>query len=233
MEEICPARNSPSSRPRSSRSSSGRPHVSHGGVSCTRLTLWEHSGMQRVLFTEDTKKCSACKKQFPVTGEYFIRNRTRKDGFDQFCKRCRADASRRYYLKYPDRWKANAKRWAIANPERHRSNAQRWCERNPEKWLYQTARNRAKKSQIPFDIELTDIHVPDMCPYLGIPITTNRGHGLHDGSPSVDRIDPSLGYIKGNVEVISYRANTLKNNGTASEHMKIAIRMMALLGDRV
>jgi hypothetical protein len=43
-----------------------------------------------------------------------------------------------------------------------------------------------------------------------------------DSSPSLDRIDNSKGYVKGNVAVISFRANTLKNNATADELRAIA-----------
>jgi len=35
--------------------------------------------------------------------------------------------------------------------------------------------------------------------------------------PTLDRINNDLGYIKGNVEVISAKANRLKNNGTIED----------------
>jgi hypothetical protein len=43
-----------------------------------------------------------------------------------------------------------------------------------------------------------------------------------DTSPSLDKINPELGYVPGNVAIISYRANRIKNNGTAEEHRLIA-----------
>jgi hypothetical protein len=41
--------------------------------------------------------------------------------------------------------------------------------------------------------------------------------GFNTFSPSLDRIDPSRGYIPGNVQVISNRANLLKRDGTLRE----------------
>ena len=63
------------------------------------------------------------------------------------------------------------------------------------------------------------MQIPEVCPVLGIPV--NRGgvgkKGGRPDSPSMDRIDPTKGYIKGNVRVISNRANTLKCNATVAE----------------
>jgi hypothetical protein len=41
--------------------------------------------------------------------------------------------------------------------------------------------------------------------------------GNRNASPSLDRIDPSQGYIKGNVVVISHKANRLKNDAGLAE----------------
>lgn len=39
---------------------------------------------------------------------------------------------------------------------------------------------------------------------------------------SLDRVDPAKGYVKGNVWIVGYRANLVKNDGTAEEHELIA-----------
>lgn len=106
--------------------------------------------------------------------------------------------------------------------EKLRANGRRrWAERSDSYRLWKKAKERAEKDGIPFDIEVSDIEVPDRCPILGVPF--ERGVGTHvDMSPTLDRIVPELGYVKGNVAVISYRANRLKNDGSAAEHARIA-----------
>ena len=82
--------------------------------------------------------------------------------------------------------------------------------------MWYSARERSKTRGIPFEIEVADIQIPLVCPLLGVPL--QRGSWKHhDFSPSLDRIDPSKGYVKGNVWVISYRANQIKNNATLGE----------------
>lgn len=78
---------------------------------------------------------------------------------------------------------------------------------------------RAKKKGIPFNLTLEDIVIPDNCPVLGIPLDrAGIGEkGARPDSPSIDRISPELGYTKGNVRIISHRANTLKANATLEE----------------
>jgi hypothetical protein len=57
-----------------------------------------------------------------------------------------------------------------------------------------------------------------VCPVLGIAINANHGRqGYFPDSPSLDRIVPSRGYTKGNVRVISQRANQLKSDATLAE----------------
>lgn len=83
------------------------------------------------------------------------------------------------------------------------------------------AKDRAKKAGQPFDIEQSDIIVPEVCPYLGIPIFKGTGK-QSDNSPSLDRIRPNEGYVKGNIEVISNKANAMKYSATPEELVMFA-----------
>lgn len=79
-------------------------------------------------------------------------------------------------------------------------------------------KSRAKRNNLPFNLEVCDIEIPKFCPVLGLELVlSNQGSGYHPDSPSVDKINPKLGYIKGNVRVISARANLLKNDATPKE----------------
>lgn len=89
------------------------------------------------------------------------------------------------------------------------------------KILRYMASARAKKAGVPFDLSLDDIVIPERCPVLGVVLIRGVGKAT-DNSPSIDRMNPALGYVRGNVTVVSWRANRIKNDGTAEEHEAIA-----------
>lgn len=105
-----------------------------------------------------------------------------------------------------------------------------YCERrykhrreNPKNRMLASARSRAKADGVPFDLGLDDIEIPEFCPVLGIKLQVGFGvGGFCDTSPSLDKIIPTLGYVRGNIAVISSRANRLKNDGTPEELQKVA-----------
>lgn len=98
------------------------------------------------------------------------------------------------------------------------------------------AKKRAEAAGIPFALAVDDIVIPEACPILGVPLDKPTGNktGPTDYAPSLDRIRPALGYVPGNVRVISYKANRLRNNGTFIELMQVAIdaaRLHNVYGD--
>ena len=87
---------------------------------------------------------------------------------------------------------------------------------DPRPKMIVSARARAKRDGRSFDITKSDISVPNYCPVLGIKLEVSEGK-FTDSSPSLDRIDNSKGYVKGNIQVISNRANALKKDATVEE----------------
>ena len=88
--------------------------------------------------------------------------------------------------------------------------------------MYMKIKYRAKLKGIEFNIDLEDIIIPTVCPYLGAPMIPIMGKGKVWTNPSLDRIDYSKGYIKGNVEVISYLANSMKQAATKEQLLSFA-----------
>lgn len=118
-------------------------------------------------------------------------------GYHSWCKCCIREKKREYYLN------------------------------NREQKLLEHARARARKFDMPFNITVEDVVIPEYCPYLNIKITDNNGKGRTGTNPSLDRINNSLGYVKGNVQVISDKANTMKNSATLDELLTFAKAMIA------
>lgn len=117
--------------------------------------------------------------------------------------------------------------WREENREAFRKMQREWEQGNPAYYFLNNARRRAKDQGVPYDLkikDLADLPIPEVCPYLGIPIIKGEGKSS-ENSPSLDKIVPSLGYVKGNVEFISSRANRLKNDATLEELEKIVSRL--------
>jgi hypothetical protein len=88
---------------------------------------------------------------------------------------------------------------------------------NFEKMIYVSAKQRAKDKGLEFNLEVDDIIIPRFCPILGVRITRYIGMGKVDSNPSIDRINNDFGYVKGNVMIISEKANRMKNNASIDE----------------
>ncbi len=80
---------------------------------------------------------------------------------------------------------------------------------------------------IPFEIEFKDLDFPEICPVLGIALDYSITPSCRDTMPSFDRLDPTKGYVKGNVFIISMKANRLKSNATIEDLEKILAYMEA------
>jgi len=82
------------------------------------------------------------------------------------------------------------------------------------------AKKRALEKGISFDLDLDYLYsiATDACPVFGVEFSWGRQQGArHRYTPSLDRVIPELGYIKGNVVFISMWANTIKLDATEKE----------------
>lgn len=122
----------------------------------------------------------------------FCKNKYSKHGHDYECKRCVASAS---------------KRRRLTNVGRQRE-------------LVTRAKGRAKKKGLMFDLSPNDIVLNERCPIMGVELDYAASI-RQENSPSLDRIVPEKGYVKGNVVVISQRANRLKNDASVEEIERI------------
>lgn len=118
--------------------------------------------------------------------------------------------------EYMQRWRARRKEAGHSDPYNYSFRA-----RNPKSYLLHNAKSRAKKKNWDFDLTVDDFEIPTHCPVFGIPLELTWGEGTKDNKPSLDRIDCSRGYVKGNVRVISWRANNLIADGTLEEFKQI------------
>lgn len=87
------------------------------------------------------------------------------------------------------------------------------------------AKKRAKDKGLPFDLDLDYLFsiAPDSCPVFKVDFKWGRMQGpRHRYTPSLDRIIPDLGYVKGNVVFISNWANIIKLDATEKELYAVA-----------
>lgn len=146
------------------------------------------------------KVCTGCSDVKPASEFYACPTR---------CRECVNTYHREYYRKNPNRQREYYK--AKKN--------------DPKSWIVNRLRSKCKQDGTPFDLSVDDIFIPEYCPVLGIKLKL-PGQGKHGNeSASVDRLEPQKGYVRGNIAIISMLANRLKNNGTASQHERIAAWM--------
>ena len=95
------------------------------------------------------KTCGKCKVAKDLT-EYF-KNKATKDGLYVICKTCH---------------QAKTKAWRQKDPERNKRIQRDYYLRTIPNKMLATAKKSAKQKGIPFNLELSDIVIPDVCPVL-------------------------------------------------------------------
>lgn len=106
-----------------------------------------------------------------------------------------------------------------------------WRMNNPEAQLLITAKQRAKKFGLEINISKKDIQIPYLCPFLEEPLVRTVGEGHNLMAPSLDRIDNTKGYVKGNVQVISRLANAMKNSASPKQLKTFSKKVLQIYGE--
>lgn len=174
-----------------------------------RLTPADHAKIKEMALQGE--KLDVIAKSLSTTvSRQRIKQLTQKFGIDSFSIRketVQKELNDKMFKKWGSQW---------ANKEYRKS------------LIYQTMREKfsrkkanATKSGVEFNIEFGELTFPTHCPLLGLELDY-FAEGRAENSVSFDRINPNKGYVSGNVVIVSWRANRIKNDGSAEEHQKIA-----------
>lgn len=103
----------------------------------------------------------------------------------------------------------------------------------PRKWglsakgLIRRVRVNASRRGLKLDLKPMDVRLNKYCPYLDIELSYEPEDRHADNYATLDRIDNRQGYVAGNVEVISRKANTMKSNASIPELVTFAKHVLA------
>jgi len=169
----------------------------------------------------------------------FSKDKNGPGGYRYTCKLC----DKEYYRENQQRILARRRNYTEGKAEELRINwqfnAKKYRERRRGEEAYvlrqllKGAKARAKAKGLPFDLtmEWLETMVISHCPITLEPIDWTREQVVAgkpgQNSPSLDKNKPELGYVQTNCAIVSFRGNTIKNNGTIDEHRRVVQYMAA------
>ena len=176
---------------------------------------------------EGSKTCKTCGETKPLSE--FYKSPANRDGLKGDCKTC--------YQAKRSTPEAKARKNAAQNKKYHsdpsyahkKNEHQRsWQKSNPFKAALPSYRHRAKKRGVPFNLDVDYLEAiwVGVCPVFGtkldLPHSKNHAKGAHSKhQPSLDRIRPDMGYVKGNVIWISSTANLIKSDASSADILAV------------
>ena len=131
------------------------------------------------------------------------------------------DRLKEYQKSYREANKERHLKWLEENKEKVRETQKTYIKNNFIKYCISDAKKRSKRKGLPFSLCEDDVTVPEICPILLLPLYSGVGC-KHDFSPSLDRIDNTRGYVKGNVQILSDLANRMKSSATPEQLLLFA-----------
>lgn len=172
------------------------------------------------------KKCSNCNVEKSL--EDFYNSKYGKFGKTHHCKNCMTA----YRNKNKEKSKLYMRNLRLNDNEKVKETRRTSYHRNPINKMFISAKTRSKRYGIPFNITKEDIVIPEKCPLLEIEfIPGTKDNYLY--SYSLDRIDNSKGYIKGNVQVITSKANSMKNCASLEELKVFCENMLKIIDNDI
>ena len=194
---------------------------------------------------EELRICRTCKQEKPLSE--FNKDKRHSSGYATQCKECKRAYDRARYEKVKNNPEFHMKKLqhGAKYRESHKEEIQAystvynmrpevierkasWYQKKMSKMsiedrlklMVKRAKDRAEIKNVPFNITWEDVNYVAICPILEIPLnwgeTSNEG-GRNIDTPSLDRINPKLGYVKGNVRIISTLANMMKSSATREQ----------------
>ncbi len=147
---------------------------------------------------EITRICMTCNIEQPITN--FIKDNTKACGYRNRCKTCQRPIDKLKYERNKEAYNARMRKFrdtlkgAIATS-------------------YEATKGRAKAQEVPFSISLEYVRdlfekQDGLCALTGEPMVV-KGRW---SAQSLDKIVPHLGYVEGNVQWLTQRANLIKCN---------------------
>lgn len=190
-----------------------------------------------------TKYCWRCKET--KDSSLFYKDKSKKDGLNGKCKKCDKECAKSLNIQSSPtdtiiafnnlvemRKIKKVLRNSISNPNRdytkikkkHKQPLKKYKKEKHNRYLWSSAKARAKRYNIPFNLSPEDIIIPLKCPLLDVDMIFRSPF-----APSLDRIIPEIGYVKGNVIVISKKANTMKNDASIDELKTFCRNVLSIL----
>jgi hypothetical protein len=152
------------------------------------------------------KTCTTCNETKPISEFRKYGGRCR-DSLRPLCKVCQRE--------YERGWRSQTKEYRAAARQRRKAKAKEYANQylsqNRAKYLVAECRRRSARRGLAFDL---DQHTPEIqtridqgrCELSEVPLKTTMGPMAFD-SPSIDRIDPSKGYVYSNIRVVCRAMN--------------------------
>lgn len=139
----------------------------------------------------------------------------KRRGYVKKCSPCHKIRMKQYYLDNKEKINAQGRQWRQDNPIRAKEISNKSYHDHKEnkrgKLLWKNAKARALKKNLPFDLTIEDVVIPEICPIFLKPFDNGRY------AASIDRIIPEKGYVKDNIRIISRLANSMKWDATPEE----------------